>query len=129
MTDLVQLIICGDFLQLPPVSTKGQNTTFCFESKCWSNVLTEAIELKKVFRQSDAAFVKVLNEIRLGKVSEATLAHLQPCAKTVFDMSSGIEPTRLYPRKSEVEKENSKNLELLPGELHRFTAVDESKYL
>lgn len=27
----IQLIVCGDFLQLPPVAKKGEDVAFCFE--------------------------------------------------------------------------------------------------
>lgn len=27
----IQLIICGDFLQLPPVNRQGENKKFCFQ--------------------------------------------------------------------------------------------------
>ena len=64
----IQLLLVGDFLQLPPVS-KGGNPKFCFEAKKWSKCVNLHVELKEVFRQSDKAFVSALNSIRWGKVT------------------------------------------------------------
>ncbi len=35
----VQLICCGDFFQLPPVSRRGAETCFCFESPEWARTV------------------------------------------------------------------------------------------
>lgn len=61
----IKLILCGDFLQLPPV--KQGKTRFCFQSLTWSQCNFRCFNLKFVHRQSDYEFVKILNEIRLGK--------------------------------------------------------------
>ena len=64
----IQLLLVGDFLQLPPVS-RGGNPKFCFEAQKWSKCVNLHVELKEVFRQSDKAFVSALNSIRWGKVT------------------------------------------------------------
>jgi ATP-dependent DNA helicase PIF1 len=42
----IQLVLTGDFYQLPPVDQKG--ASFAFEAKSWSRVVTKQIELQKV---------------------------------------------------------------------------------
>jgi len=68
----VQLILCGDFLQLPPVIDKesGRSDRLCFEAPVWKKAIKHSIMLSKIFRQSDSSFVKILNELRIGKPSE-----------------------------------------------------------
>ena len=80
----------GDFLQLPPVSEahKGSSSSrpgndnhysahsdvkFCFEAQAWNAVIYACVELRRVFRQRDMAFVTMLNELRVGIVTPATL--------------------------------------------------------
>jgi ATP-dependent DNA helicase PIF1 len=50
----VQLIVCGDFLQLPPVM-KGQSSNdkyfFAFEAEAWGRCFAKQVALTKVFRQ------------------------------------------------------------------------------
>lgn len=48
----IQLIITGDFFQLPPV-TKGTMPKFAFEAKAWKDCIQATVNLKKVFRQKD----------------------------------------------------------------------------
>ena len=35
----IQLIVCGDFFQLPPVGLGKNNVIYCFESACWNEVI------------------------------------------------------------------------------------------
>ena len=65
----LQLVLCGDFFQLPPVAREGFR--FAFEAECWARCVPQLVELTTVFRQSDPAFVAALNEVRLGRCSSA----------------------------------------------------------
>ncbi len=67
----LQVVLCGDFFQLPPVAGGGSNELFCFQSPLWSKLLggTEGmVVLDKVFRQKDGPFVRILNDMRRGIV-------------------------------------------------------------
>ena len=48
----IQLIVCGDFLQLRPV-----NGRFAFEAKAWT-AITYQVRLNRIYRQSDEPFVR-----------------------------------------------------------------------
>ena len=50
---LLQLIVTGDFLQLPPVTGGGQAVKFAFEAQAWSQTIKKTINLTEVFRQRD----------------------------------------------------------------------------
>jgi len=68
----IQLILCGDFFQLPPVSRsipgeKSKGPKFCFQTKAWQNCMLNVFELKHVHRQTDNKFITILNKIRVGK--------------------------------------------------------------
>lgn len=62
----IQVILSGDFFQLPPVSKTGQRK-FVFQTKCWNDVINKIYELKEVHRQKDRQFVSILQEIRMGR--------------------------------------------------------------
>jgi ATP-dependent DNA helicase PIF1 len=49
----IQLIITGDFFQLPPVPDNGKVAKFAFEAATWSLCLEHTIGLTQVFRQKD----------------------------------------------------------------------------
>jgi ATP-dependent DNA helicase PIF1 len=120
----LQLVLCGDFLQLPPIVKNKKADIFAFQAPCWDSCVSETIMLDRVFRQTDGAFVRMLNEIRLGHVSEEAERLLEGCVDREIDVSDGIVPTKLRATKSEVARDNRTELAKLPGKLTEFDAVD-----
>lgn len=49
----IQLVITGDFFQLPPVPDYGKVAKFCFDAATWNTSIEHTIGLTKVFRQKD----------------------------------------------------------------------------
>lgn len=74
----IQVILCGDFGQLPPVVTKDDRKLFyqlydypiesgyCFRGEGWKFMKFHPVMLKQVMRQGDAEFCAALDKIRLG---------------------------------------------------------------
>lgn len=70
----IQLILVGDFMQLPPVITTseknlftqlwGNSQGFAFMSKAWDYFNIQIIKLTEVIRQKDSSFSNALNLIR-----------------------------------------------------------------
>ena len=58
----IQLVITGDFYQLPPVSKKIK---YCFESKCWNKIIDFTIQLKQNHRQQESSLIEFLNLVRV----------------------------------------------------------------
>jgi hypothetical protein len=77
----IQLVLCGDFLQLPPVSKRGGRSSsqvnecdFCFASRAWERINPRVFILRTLFRQhSDTLFATILNELRLGQLSHDSI--------------------------------------------------------
>ncbi|KAI7953360.1 hypothetical protein MJO28_005907 [Puccinia striiformis f. sp. tritici] len=108
----IQLILTGDFFQLPPVTKPGlhvKRLPYLFESESWEECVDKIIVLKHVFRQSDQVFVDLLNEIRVGLVSPQTKEIMASLTKPV-KYDDGIVPTELYPRKVDVAEANQFHL-------------------
>eukprot|EP00850_Spirogloea_muscicola_P007305 SM000036S13349 [mRNA] locus=s36:729059:731408:- [translate_table: standard] len=124
----IQLVVTGDFYQLPPVKEGGQPQRFAFEAESWGRCMGMQLELRHVFRQADRDFVGLLNELRQGRCSAGTLQRLQSCSSGAQLASAqggdGIEPTRLYPHKVDVARENLGRLQQLRGEELTFVAMD-----
>ena len=51
--DVVQLVITGDFFQLPPVTKGGEQPFFAFECDAWKACIEHTVTLTQVFRQRD----------------------------------------------------------------------------
>ena len=70
----VQLLMIGDLAQLTPVVTPEDeemlhgyyDTPYFFGSKALQKIDYVTIQLQKIYRQADAAFVNILNHIRDG---------------------------------------------------------------
>eukprot|EP00808_Paulinella_micropora_P021919 g85.t1 len=119
----LQLVLTGDFLQLPPVA-KASDAHFVFEAKSWKRCIHHTFELQQVFRQKEGAFVSMLAELRRGVCSEATQQALTQCKQRQLDTSDGIQPTTLYSTKKQVEAENDQQLSRLTGETMNYHAQD-----
>ncbi|XP_075391882.1 ATP-dependent DNA helicase PIF1 isoform X1 [Tenrec ecaudatus] len=119
----IQLIICGDFLQLPPVTKGSQPPQFCFQAKSWKRCVPVTLELTQVWRQADQAFISLLQAVRLGRCTDEMTRQLQATAthKVGWD---GIVATRLCTHQDDVAVTNQKRLQKLPGEVHSFEATD-----
>ncbi|GAA5849249.1 hypothetical protein JCM8547_006492 [Rhodosporidiobolus lusitaniae] len=118
----IQLVVTGDFFQLPPV-TKGVTPTFAFEAKAWQECIDHTVNLTQVFRQKDTEFIDMLNEMRFGRLSEASIKKFQGLAREP-KYPVGVEPTELFPMRTEVDRANQARLRALPGEEKVFKAED-----
>lgn len=82
----IQLVITGDFFQLPPVPDYGRVSKFSFDAATWNTSIEHTIGLTQVFRQKDpgvsicvtihrrslltvVVFANMLNEMRLGRLT------------------------------------------------------------
>ncbi len=120
----LQLILFGDFLQLPPVNREGQlanDYQFCFQSNAWQELNPKAIMLKTVFRQEDKAFVKLLNNIRFGKLDEEDIITLKSRIN-LPDKVSAIKPAILASHNAQVEAINQDHLKKIASNSQVFSA-------
>lgn len=122
----IQLIVTGDFFQLPPVKPPNPRKVYAFQAECWDSCFDMQVELTQVFRQADSVFVDMLNEIRRGCCSDSTAHVLQSCdGRQCLENSLGVTYTRLYPHLKDVRMENEKELMALGTPSAVFKAKDE----
>ena len=125
----LQLVLSGDFFQLPPVSrddgedADASASQYCFESPLWSEAIDVEVELTQVYRQTDAEFVAMLQEVRLARMSQATVQAFMAMDRPLVS-ALGIEPTRLFPTNDQVDVLNRNQLTQLAGVVYTFTADD-----
>jgi len=123
----IRLILSGDFFQLPPVDLmKGSiHAGFAFQSDAWPEAAIVKCELTEVVRQSDADFIGLLNQIRLGVCSDDVAAALKKChVNTKSFPDDGIAPTKLYCTNKNVDVENTSMLLALQAPQHDFKCID-----
>ncbi len=110
----VQMLLFGDFLQLPPVN-RGGDFNFCFHSQAWQNLNLETFELEEIFRQSDQKFIKILNNLRFGKLDQSDREVLESRLNAKDD-NHAIRPTILTTHNEKVARINSEELKKIPRE-------------
>lgn len=125
----IQLILCGDFFQLPPIGL-GSKIKFCFESEIWKQMFSpisgspivdnascgRMVVLDKIFRQKDTTFLRILNEVRRGVVSKDTARiftqHVTESKRKDEDPNRKM-ATRLFSTNKDVDRTNKVELEKL----------------
>jgi len=118
----VQVILCGDFFQLPPVSRYGEpDPKFIYHSNSWKEGNFKVCYLEEQFRQNDDISIRVLNDIRGSRVDEGTMNHVRTRFRTqdgevVISMDPVIKPTRLYTHNVDVDSVNEAELKHLKGD-------------
>ena len=115
----IQLIFSGDFYQLPPI-IKDENDGFCFESDDWNNVFTNQIELKVNYRQEDKVFVKILKNLRKGKIKKKHVELLREYVGREVEDTLLVKPIKLYPINNKVNAVNKKELDKLETKEYEF---------
>lgn len=109
----MQVIFCGDFFQLPPVSGGGKDAQFVTASEVWNDMDLRVCYLTEQHRQSDKKFLSVLKEIREGEVTAATRKILEK--RTGAKAKSAIKPTKLHTHNIDVENYNLGELRKIKG--------------
>lgn len=66
----MQIILSGDFFQLPPVSEQRQDYDYIYKSNVWREMNPHILYLESQYRQTDPVFNEVLSAIRENKVDE-----------------------------------------------------------
>lgn len=65
-----QVLLCGDFSQLPPVCNLQDPGKYCFQSKIFHEVFHQVVILHEVTRTNDHRLSKTLSEFFQGKYLE-----------------------------------------------------------
>ncbi|KMZ75646.1 hypothetical protein ZOSMA_112G00620 [Zostera marina] len=123
----IQLIVSGDFFQLPPINAHNPRNEFAFESSCWEATFDIQMELTHVYRKSDSELIDFLEGIRWGQVDRDNRnfrRFLHGTASINGAIDDNQTETRLFPRTDDVRRVNQEHLRSLGKEVERFNAVD-----
>ncbi len=120
----IQIILSGDFFQLPPI-TRGSGE-FCFinKSQVWKNMDLKVCYLEEQHRHECDTLTTLLNNIRQNKTGEEVLAPL----RTRYRKSiKGITPTKLYTHNIDIDEINNRELDLIEGGLKVYEMVTKGR--
>ncbi len=119
----VQVLFIGDLLQLPPVIRDDEWRTlknyykgkFFFHSQVVQQNPPLYIELDKIFRQTDDAFISVLNNLRNNQISKEDIATLNQYVQPNFDLKANKGYITLTTHNAKADTMNTEALEALEG--------------
>ncbi len=117
----LQIIMCGDFFQLPPVS-QNQKPRFAYESSIWQDSNIKVCYLSKQFRQNDSRFTDILNKIRENKAGLEELNILKTRLHQSINLS--VKPTQLYTHNVKVDAINDSELSRISEEEMTYYMTD-----
>ncbi|MGM9760376.1 MAG: AAA family ATPase [Parabacteroides sp.] len=120
-----QLLFVGDVYQLEPVVPSDQKdilslfypNPFFFSARVFQEINLVPIELQKVYRQNDAAFIAVLDHIRSNRPTQEDLERLNARCFPNFTPDNEDMYITLATRRDQVDYINEKKLDELEGEL------------
>lgn len=115
----IQMIITGDFLQLPCID----NNKFCFEASSWKTVVKKIVYLRKIYRQEDEKFQNCLNNIRIGVINNEVKSILNSRLNKKIDNKYNIIPTKLYSTNMSVDDVNIEELNKLTQDFYEYEST------
>ncbi|CAH0375664.1 unnamed protein product [Pelagomonas calceolata] len=137
----IQLIACGDLLQLPPIENSyepDQGVEFdadnpadvtnqlgplfcargrCFEARCFWDARFHYVKLTECYRQADRVFSGILDRIRVGDASDREELN-ENCLRPA---GPGL---TLFPRNREADALNDRKFRALEGTAETWAATD-----
>lgn len=126
----VQMLLVGDIFQLEPVVTSDERTIlghyysnyFFFNALVYEQMELVAIELKKIYRQSDETFTSLLDRVRVNRATATDLSRINGRVSENASQAIGEESftMTLAARRDTVDAINERALAALEGEEHLF---------
>ncbi|MEN8186696.1 MAG: helix-turn-helix domain-containing protein [Bacteroidota bacterium] len=115
-----QVILSGDFFQLPPIGNNNESNRekFAFMSQSWLDANFTICYLTEQFRQTDNELNDILNEIRSGIISQDSKNILSANNNEI----DAEEPTKLYTHNIDVDRINTEHLKSIKGRKKTFKA-------
>ncbi len=114
----LQVILCGDLFQLPPVTRNKSYIDFIFKSKAWQDLDLRICYLHEAKRHHDRELLQILQDIRQNQVNQSTLDKL--LNRNTQMVSQTIVATKLYTHNIDVEAINKGELDKIEGEMHHY---------
>lgn len=137
----LQVVLVGDFFQLPPVVKRNFNaphedeqnteelsfdeaekppaTQFAYNAPAWRSLNPVVCYLEEQHRQEDGSFLEVLAAIRAGEFGDRHRAHID--SRMVGDASAPADAVRLFPHNADVDRINEAELKKINGVSRSFT--------
>ena len=119
----MQVVLVGDFFQLPPVSRANAPADFAFAGDAWRTLNPLTLYLSEQHRTEDAKFSSILSSIRRGECGPGEISRIVSREAVLEDITDEV--PRLYTHNADVDKENAEKLSALAGAVKTFRMTSE----
>lgn len=109
----MQVVLVGDFFQLPPIGRGTARPPFAFESSVWRDLNPIVCYLTEQHRQEDPRFLSVLSSIRAADPDPTTVSVVLSREVEIEGFDEDV--PRLFTHNVDVDRLNQEKLEALPG--------------
>lgn len=132
----VQVLLIGDMHQLPPVIKAEEwqilspyyKSEYFFNSYVIESQRPIYVELNKIYRQKDGAFVHILNQVRHNEIDEAGYKLLHSRYLPNLHPAKAEKYITLTSHNSKADAINFKELNELKGQVYNFDATVEGDF-
>ncbi len=121
----MQIVLCGDLFQLPPVSQGGES--LAIDARAWSELKPAVCYLHEQYRQHDRNFIEILNAMRSLTLTDDHLTYLQERHQDDETIELDETTTRIYTHNVNVDAENEKRLNALSGQSESYKMFTKGK--
>lgn len=131
-----QLLLVGDIFQLEPVVThdtrdilrRHYKNFFFFNARAFDQINLVAIELRKIYRQTDTDFISLLDRVRINRATSADITRLnQRCNPDYQEVSENFAIT-LATRRDTVDSINDEHMQALKTPEYTFVGKVEGDF-
>ncbi|CAC5392062.1 PIF1 [Mytilus coruscus] len=119
----IQVILSGDFYQLPPVPNKiiGDSGSHCFKLPWFNDCFPHKVQLNIIHRQSETELIQCINALEKGELSNENIAFLNSLDRPLPNEDTAV---HLYARNYDVDIFNYNKIQQLQGELETYKVND-----
>lgn len=114
----LQVVLVGDFFQLPPVTSEDEDLQFAFAAGAWERGGLVTCYLSEQYRQEDERFLQILSAMRRRQISQAHCRALDERCRQPAG-TAGQMPY-LFSHNADVDRLNQEKLSRLPGPTRTF---------
>lgn len=114
----LQVVMSGDFFQLPPISPGNEEAEFVYKAKVWPEMDVRVCYLEEQHRQNDESLLKILNSLRRNQIGKEVLALLY--SRIGQRPAADLRPVRLFTHNIDVDAINDQELAKIEGEPFAF---------
>lgn len=120
----IQVVLVGDFFQLPPITNFNEEVNFAFQSSSFRNANFVTCYLEEQHRQSSGELLDILSAIRENNIKDI---HRKILNNKIKDKLVINDDTKLFTHNKNVDAINLVELKKISGKTHTFKMTNKGK--